>query len=168
MPKTALAAVLAALTLTGSAQAAPPTGPPSDVRVDVSVSLQDANGRALRTFDCAYTGAPADDRPDCLAVVGDPQDEIALIERAGADRSVVTLRTSDGLERRAGISRRADGTWLSRGSGTLPSGTAFSYGFVCDRGGDACVPWRATTATAARAAVRKADAELRRIVRRRG
>jgi hypothetical protein len=157
-----LALVAAAALPVGASAATPPSGSAGNARVAVHVSLSDAAGAELQAIDCAFTGTPADDQRDCLSVLGDPRDEIALIERAGAASSSVRVTTSDGLERTATIGRRADGSWLSRGAGTLHGGKPFEYGFVCDSAGARCVPWRATSTTTARAAVRKATVKLRR------
>jgi hypothetical protein len=98
-------------------------------------------------FECSWTQIPTGQ--DCLAVVGDAADEVALLERHGAQRADIVVSTPrHGVIHRS-VERRDNGTWLMRGrSAAAPKG----WGFVCAGEPLRCAMWEgATKRTIARA-----------------
>jgi len=103
-----------------------------------TVLTADVSFDGRHAFSCSWTGFP--DGEDCRAIVGDAQDEIALLERHGARRADIVVDVSalgHGIIRRS-VQKRSDGTYLSRGtSKAAPEG----WGFVCGGAPLRCARW---------------------------
>jgi hypothetical protein len=101
------------------------------------------------SFTCTWTQIPEGE--DCLAIVGDAADEVALVQRYGGQRAtfrVDATNTGHGVITRT-VAQRADGTWLMRGSSTEDDRR---WGFVCAGEPLRCAIWEAgTTKTIAKA-----------------
>jgi len=91
-----------------------------------------------QSFTCSWTQIPEGE--DCLAIVGDAQDEIRLVQRYGAGSASFTVDATSvghGVITRT-VARRADGTWLMRGSSTEHDRR---WGFVCAGEPLRCAMW---------------------------
>ncbi|RKQ88129.1 hypothetical protein C8N24_6170 [Solirubrobacter pauli] len=91
-------------------------------------------------FDCSWTQIPEGE--DCLAIVGDAADEVRLLQRHDAQQATITVDASAigrGVIERT-VARRADGTWLLRGSSAHGA-----WGFVCAGEPLRCADWKAGT-----------------------
>jgi len=101
------------------------------------------------SFTCSWTQVPEGE--DCLAIVGDAGDEVRLLQRHGATSATFTVDATaiaHGVITRT-VERRADGTWLLRGSSTEHNRR---WGFVCAGEPLRCAIWEGgTTKTIARA-----------------
>lgn len=94
------------------------------------------------SFTCTWTQVPEGE--DCLAIVGDAADEVALVQRYGAQSATFTVDATSirhGVITRT-VSRRADGTWLMRGSSTEHDRR---WGFVCAGEPLRCALWEGGT-----------------------
>lgn len=110
-----------------------------------------------QSFTCTWTQIP--DGEDCLAIVGDAADEVALVQRYGAQQATFTVDATTighGVITRT-VSKRADGTWLMRGSTTENDRR---WGFVCAGAPLRCALWeggtKKTIAKATKKVTRKA------------
>ena len=73
------------------------------------------------SFTCTWTQLPEGE--DCLAIVGDAADEVALLERYGATSGEFTVVTPRHGTIHRSVTKRANGTWLMRGvSDAAPKG----------------------------------------------
>lgn len=161
---TALAAAI--LALPASASAAPPAGslvPPSDDPVTVDVTISDSAGTAVQTQSCQWAGeGPGDEDRLCLAFVGDPQAAVAAINDANGERGTRrTVAPAHALDTTSVTSRRADGTWLQRISGTA-KGERVHSGFVCNSAGEQCTRWDAEGEPRAMKQIQAAAKRLKR------
>jgi hypothetical protein len=158
------AIALATLTATASAQGpAPAASGPQPVTdfslVSTKIVISDSDGTAVKTLDCEWT-VPEDDDMPCIRFQGDPQTAFEAIEEAGGVRADQETHHSRG-DGRSAYSKRGDGTWLIRFSGTA-DGRPYHRGFVCTADGQKCVRWDAEGARSARRDVHAAAAKLRR------
>lgn len=109
------------------------------------------------TFTCTWTQIPEGE--DCLALVGDAADEVRLVQRYGAEGATFTVDATGighGVITRT-VARRADGSWLMRGSSTEHNRR---WGFVCAGEPLRCAIWeggnaRKTIAKATKKVMRK-------------
>lgn len=158
---TTLAAFFATAAGAGAAAAPTPVSEADMRPVSSEVRILGADGAVLVARDCAWTEPGAEDRP-CLRFAGDPQAAVAAIREAGGSGATVRVVSApiglDGLTR---WSRRADGSWLVRTTGTDVNGRRMHHGRVCSADGEQCVRWDAGGAKAARKDVRAAAAQLR-------
>lgn len=115
-----------------AAAAAPAAAAEAGLSADVSFDGQ-------RAFSCTWTGVPEGE--DCLAIVGDAQDEVRLLERHGAEQATITIDTGRWGTVRRTIERRDNGTWLLRGD----SSQGRSWGFVCGGEPLKCAIWEGGT-----------------------
>ena len=107
------------------------------------------------SFTCTWTQIPEGE--DCLAIVGDAADEVALLERYGATSGEFTVVTPRHGTIHRSVTKRANGTWLMRGvSDAAPRG----WGFVCAGEPLRCAMWeggtKKTIAKATKKVTRKA------------
>ncbi|MBJ7328275.1 MAG: hypothetical protein JHC95_00170 [Solirubrobacteraceae bacterium] len=161
-----LAAAL--LVVPAAAQAAPPvpTAAPVPITdsppVSVTVTILDGGGAPVAEHACDWAGTgPTDEDKPCLQFVGDPQAGVAAIKEAGGDRAVRrTISESRGIDITAETSRRADGTWLLRSTGTA-EGKPVHLGFVCDSAGYHCRSWDAQGAPRAKKQIQYAAKRLK-------
>jgi hypothetical protein len=113
------AAAAAAL---GGGQGPQPVPVDTSVRspVTVEVDVVGPSRAVVERLACSWEYAPEEDDHACLAFQGDPQRAIAAIREAGGVRAVkhVTAPTK-GIDTTTRISRRADGTWVFRTTGTV-------------------------------------------------
>lgn len=138
--------MLATLLAAGAIAAAP--------QLTAHVTLEDAGG-AETSFDCAWTTVPDD--ADCRSIVGDAQDEIALLERHGAVRAWIAVDAGRYGTIARTVQRRSDGTWLHRGTA---GGRA--WGFVCAGEPLRCAHWQETEERSASAAIKRATKRVKR------
>ena len=88
--------------------------------VAIQLDVLDARGKVVEHLDCAWEYAPEDDDRACLAFQGDPQSAIARIREAGGARVVKHLQApTKGIDTTTRISRRRDGVWVFRTTGTV-------------------------------------------------
>lgn len=156
----------AALAVPATASAATPAVspvPPSDDPVNVEVTITDGAGTAVQTQSCEWRGeGPGDEDRLCLAFVGDPKAAVDAITAAGGERGTRrTVAPAHALDMTSVTSRRADGTWLQRITGTA-KGQATHAGFVCDSAGERCTRWDAEGEPRAKKQIQAAALRLKR------
>ena len=161
---------VAALSLSGTAfaQTAGSIEPvPQDAvdrPVSVDVSILDAAGTTVDSLSCEWsTGGFEEDDDRCLTFQSDPQIAFAAIEAAGGARAEqhTVVGGDKASDMAIAYSKRADGTWLIRSTGTV-GGRPMHFGRVCTADGQKCVRWDADGAKHARKDIRAAASKLER------